>query len=670
MSTRPDARGFRSLTARVRFMRSCCVRGAVATLVAAAAAGAGACGGAQPGQGSGGSGAGGSVAAGGANGGRDGSVAGGAGGSAANGGAGGQSDARGGSGGGVDGGSGPLTECSDGVDNDGDGLVDWQRDLGCYGPSDTSEAALARGQEAGFTTFDIGPDSVVVYVSSSGDDSATGASPAEAVQTLSRAASLVRDGKNDFILLERGATFREQTLGRFKSGQDATHPLVLASYGDSTVLPRVEASTFFLNHDGQARSFVAVVGLHFVSTGRDPAGAGYAATNDGVFRYVGSGRNLLIEGCHLEYGGIVVESYGSGTYRDVEVRRNVIEKAYHADTCSPGNPNGSSTYRPSGMYASHVERLTIEGNLFDHNGWNRDVATACATIYNHNLYLNGTDVVIRDNVLSRASSIHIKLRSDATGDMVGTVIENNHFVEGEIGVSIGGNSDEPYRFGSSTIRRNVLSDIGRSQPTTRTLAWGMEILDNDVLLVEDNCFLNQRQKSVDNSYAIAVGAETNRDVTIRENLFYRVQTRSLLAEAAAGHQDIVVSGNTFADPDQDSCLIEQRGSFAGYAYRANRYFSSAAPSSWFCGAASGSLQAWQAASGESDAAALPALAFPDPDRTIETYAASLGLGATLQSYLDAARAQNRLNHDARLGAPAINDYVRAGFGQELGGRAP
>jgi hypothetical protein len=209
----------------------------------------------------------------------------------------------------------------------------------------------------------------------------------------------------------------------------------------------------------------------------------------------------------------------------------------------------------------------------------------------------------------------------------------------------------------------VLSDIGRSQPTTRTLAWGMEILDNDVLLVEDNYFLNQRQKGVTNSYAIAVGADTERDVTIQKNLFYRIQTRSLVAEAAAGHQDIVVSGNTFADPEQDSCLVEHRGSFAGYAYRGNRYFSSAAPSAWFCLGGSGSLEAWQAASGENDATQLPALAFPDPERTIETYAATLGLGSTLQSYLDAARAQTRLNHDARLGAPAINDYVRAGFGQ-------
>jgi hypothetical protein len=440
--------------------------------------------------------------------------------------------------------------------------------------------------------------------------------------------------------------------------------MVIASYGDSTELPRVEASDFFINHDGQTRSFLAIVGLHFVSTGRDPAGAGYDAKNDGVFRYVGNGSNLLIEGCHLEYGGIVLQSYGGSSekYQDVEIRRNVIEKAYHADTCSPGDPNGDSTYRPSGMYSSHVERLTIEGNLFDHNGWNQDVASACATIYNHNLYLNGNDVVIRDNVLSRASSIHIKLRSDTTGDMQGTVIENNYFVEGEIGVSIGGNSEEPFRFAASTIRRNVLSDIGRSQPTTRTLAWGVETQDNDELLIEDNYFLNQHEKGVNNSYAIQITGDTERDVTVNKNLFYRIQKRSLRASAVAGHESIVVRDNTFADPDQGSCLVEHSGAFTGYTYAGNRYFSSASPSAWFCISGTGTLDGWRAASGEADAAALSALSFPDPDRTIETYAQGLGLGSTLQSYLDVARTQTRLNYDARLAAPAINDYIRAGFG--------
>lgn len=573
------------------------------------------------------------------------------------------------SGGAQSGGSGavggdPTTpgECTDGIDNDQDGLVDYAFDPGCYGPGDRTEDALPRAEEDGFSTFDIGPDSIVVYVSEEGDDASDGSTPDQPVRTLSRAAERVRDGENDFMLLRRGDTFRDQTLGRFKSGRDATHPLVVGSYGDSLELPRIENSDFFINHDGQVRSFLAILDLHFVVSSRDPSDPAFDGAGDGVFRYVGSGSHLLIEGCHLEYGEIVVQSYDAGVYEDVEVRRNVVEKSYHADTCSPGDPNGDNTYRPSGMYSSHVERLTIEGNLFDHNGWNQDVPSACATIYNHNLYLNGTDVVIRDNLLARASSIQIKLRSDTSSDMEGTVIENNHFVEGEIGVSIGGNSEEAFRFVSSTIRRNVLSDIGRSQPTTRTLAWGLDVQDNDGLLIEDNLLLNQHQSGVGNSYAVNLGGATERDVTVRNNLFYRIQNHGLVANPAAGHEGIEVTGNTFADPDQSSCLIDHRGDVAGYTYTDNAYLTSADPEDWFClGGSDGSLAGWEMASGETGAVALSALDFPDPDRTLESYAESIGLDADLGVFLERARVQTRLSYDPALTASAINDYVRAGF---------
>jgi hypothetical protein len=440
--------------------------------------------------------------------------------------------------------------------------------------------------------------------------------------------------------------------------------MVIASYGDSKELPRIAAGDFFINHDGQVRSFVAVVGLHFVVSNRDPTDPAFDGAGDGVFRYVGSGSNLLIEGCHLEYGEIVVQSYGTGVYADVDVRRNVIQKAYHAGTCLPGNPNGDSTYRPSGMYSSHVERLTVEGNVFDHNGWNEDVPTACATIYNHNLYLNGNDLVIRDNILARASSIQIKLRSDTTGDMNGTVIENNTFVEGEIGVSIGGNSQEAYRFSSSAIRRNVMTDIGRSQPTTRTLAWGVDVQDNDGLTIESNHFLNQRQSGVDNSYALNIAGTTERSVTVQSNLFYRIQSRSLIANSVAGHESIRISDNTFADPDQGSCLIDHNGSYAGYTYQSNRYLSSAAQGSWFClDSGNSSIDVWKTTSGEADATALTSLGFADPDRNVETYSASLGLASDLASFLAKARAQTRLDWNTALTAPAVNDYIRGGFTQ-------
>ncbi|MEZ4430542.1 MAG: hypothetical protein R3A51_22935, partial [Nannocystaceae bacterium] len=453
-------------------------------------------------------------------------------------------------------------ECDDGIDNDGDGYTDWQRDFGCYGPADKTEAALPRAEEDGFTTYELPADSVVIYVRSDGDDAADGLTPETAVATLTHAADLVREGEHDFILLRRGDVWRDQGLYRFKSGKDATHPLVIGGYGDSMALPRIEVADHFIDHDGKARSYVALIGLHFVSYPGDPDDPGFTGEPEVMLRYVGGGDDLLVEGCHFEYGELVVQAIIDGTpYDNVEVRRNVVERAYHRDTCVPNDPNGNSAYRPSGLYSSHVHHLVVEGNLFDHNGWNPDAdPTACATIYNHNLYVNGTDMEIRDNLLARASSIHIKFRSDTTGDMDGLLVDNNFFVEGEIGVSLGGNSDEAYRFVNGELRGNVLTDIGRSQPTGRTLAWGLDITDNDGLTIADNLILNNRQPGVGNAYGLNITGGSGRTYQIENNLFWRLQSRAIRINGDPGHSAIVFADNDIVDPEFASRMIEFEGS--------------------------------------------------------------------------------------------------------------
>ena len=552
------------------------------------------------------------------------------------------------------GGSSGITECNDGIDNDGDGLVDWQQDLGCANASDDDETAAPRDQEGGFSTFDIGAGSQVVYVSSSeGDDNNDGSSPALAVATLARGAELVRDGENDFMLLRRGDVWRGESLGRFKSGQDATHPLVLASYGDSTTLPRIEVDGQFIDHNGKARSFVAVVGLEIVSYPKIPGDSEFDGATGGGFRYVGGGQGLLIEGCHLVYGEVVVQSYDTEHYDGVEVRRNVIEQSYHVGTCGQ-----NSTYRPSGMYSSHVNNLTIEGNVFDHNGWNEEVSEACATMYNHNMYLNADGLVVRDNIIARASSMGIKMRSDATGDAEGLIFENNLLVDGEIGIGIGGNTSEPARFSDVTIRNNVFTEIGLGNPTERNFSWMLAVDDNTSATIEGNYFLHQPWYN--NAYGIALGGGSASDITVSGNTFYALRARALRVKAEAGWSNVSVLGNTFVDPEHDSCLVDHEGGFGAVSYANNAYLSSAG-SDWFCVDGNRrSLSEWESASGESGATTWTG-SFTDPDRTVSTYAASLGLASNLEAFLEVARQQSRLTWRSDMTANAVNDYIRAGF---------
>ena len=102
------------------------------------------------------------------------------------------------------------TECNDGIDNDGDGLTDWQLDLGCTGPGDNSEGGNNNVLEDGWTVFEPATDTRIIYVSSSeGDDSWSGLAPSwdgtdGPKATVPAAIELLEDGQPDWLLFKRG----------------------------------------------------------------------------------------------------------------------------------------------------------------------------------------------------------------------------------------------------------------------------------------------------------------------------------------------------------------------------------------------------------------------------------------------------------------------------------
>ncbi len=208
-----------------------------------------------------------------------------------------------------------------------------------------------------------------------------------------------------------------------------------------------------------------------------------------------------------------MQSFRSGRYHDVTLRRNVIERAYHPETCGTG-----PKYRPSGVYSFDVEGLTLEENVLDHNGWNvEEVPGACATMYNHNLYLNAKGLIVRDNVLSRASSMGLKLASAERGGLSDALVEGNVFLEGEIGVSAGGNGQGPARFIDLRVLGNVFWGLGSTKPTNRELAWGVELTDDLRAEISGNLFA--RQTEYTNSFGVHIGGSTQEEVTVRGNTF-------------------------------------------------------------------------------------------------------------------------------------------------------
>jgi hypothetical protein len=313
------------------------------------------------------------------------------------------------------------------------------------------------------------------------------------------------------------------------------------------------------------------------------------------------------------------------------------------------------------MFAGGVDGLTIEGNVWDQNGWNPDVAEACATIYNHDLYLSGNSrLSVTDNLILRASSIGIKMSSDGEGESDDILIHNNVFAEGEIGISMGGNADTQYRFRNAVVSDNVFTDIGRDQPTTRTLTWYIELMDNDGTQVEGNLLVNQPPLS--NPYGIHLTGGTNRDVTISGNFFHGLLRRQMFVDADAAWSSLTVDSNTFVGTTDDECLISHAGGFGAFSHADNAYSSAADPGTWFCvDGTRQDLTAWTAASGETGATtADPSV--PDAGRNLDSYAAQRGIGTTLPDFAAAARQQSRHTYRPELSATSAGNYIRAGYG--------
>src|SRR5690606_7049842 len=159
------------------------------------------------------------------------------------------------------------------------------------------------------TTFDVGADSRVIYVSNDGDDAADGLSPERAVRTITHGASLLRAGQHDFLLLRRGDTWRDEQLGRFMSGRSPEAPIVIGAYGEAMERPRVEIGTWFINSNGDDIANVAIVGIQLVPFRNIPGDPSFSGDSPRALRYVGGGGGLLIEDVHIHYGEIVLSAW-------------------------------------------------------------------------------------------------------------------------------------------------------------------------------------------------------------------------------------------------------------------------------------------------------------------------------------------------------------------------
>jgi hypothetical protein len=518
---------------------------------------------------------------------------------------------------------------------------------------------------AGWTEIGKSADTKTVYVSSSeGSDSNNGLSSDHPVRSLAKAASLVRDNAPDHMLLKAGDSWTEN-LSWGKSGRNAQEPLVIGSYG-SGARPMIKAgSRTALDVAGGDVDHLAIMGIHFFAHTRDPDAPGFQrSTASYGIRFVAGTDGVLIEDVVVDQftNNILFQGYG-GAQNNVKIRRSVITDAYGLEGKSQG------------MYATDISGLLMEENVFDHNGWNSDVSGGGATALSHNLYIAADcdNVVIKGNIFADASSHGLQARAGGliqdnlflrnpihmsfglvngsqikAGGVSGTV-ENNVFMETRaIGNSYRGWAIELGNIKSATVRNNVISDDGgRGGAAAFSLGFGSNVSNSSQgvginnLVIEDN-LVHKWTQGVTLAGGLRPGGSgytSLNNLTVRDNEFQKVNWQY--------HH--IVSHWMSANASEEN-------------WSNNRYYEDTTTAEWFgIGGSKTSLDAWR--NRLEPTAQNVQVNYSAPDRDIGTYAASIGAGSSMATFLSQARRQGGDSWRTNLTARSVNSYIRAGFGK-------
>jgi hypothetical protein len=539
----------------------------------------------------------------------------------------------------------------------------------------------------GWTVLSPSTDTRLLFVSSAEGDDATGqvygpgddvigpnpfrpAGQVKPFRTIRAALEFAREGHPDWILL-RGGDVWQEGIGTPRNGRSQKEPSLIAAYGEDSRRPQLRLRGKHSGvrlHGHESFHDVAIVGLEFYASEKDPASPDFSAQSAvksaiTVYlsnKFMATGHRLLIEDCCLRFCGATFQVARDRRNRpptptkQLVFRRNLVLDNY------------SRTSHSQGTYAAGVSIL-LEENIYDHNGWliqerGNQKERGGATMFNHNTYFcDCHDVVFRDNMFLRASSAGNKWTANSgPASARNLVMDNNLYVEGEVGISIGGNTPGPLRFKDVTISNNVFFDIGRGRPTLRSLGWGIDARDWDGGTIEGNLLVQHKLDEVGNVHLLSVEASDNngacRNVRIADNVFCGAPV--FFIQNSERLEGITFLRNRLIMPWQQGPLIRAEGDLSGCTFSNNLYSSIAPVEGWFKLNGHGlSLIDWTRRAEEEGSEAKPTRTADSP-RTIETYMAHLGLEPTFEAFIGEVRRQSRGNWRPEFRVAVINDWVR------------
>ena len=533
----------------------------------------------------------------------------------------------------------------------------------------------------GWTILNSANADKILYVSSSDGNDATGAvytssdtqvfanpinpTAIQAFKTIDAAINEIsNNGEAAWILLKRGDTFFEPLT--LKNGKSSTQPIVYSSYGTSNEIPLLKTGD---DHAvdfccGKDLTHIWVIGISFYAHFRNPDDADFVSANGAHgFRIWATNTatidDILLEGCTFRfYDSNVILSASTATNGNIRMRRNVISDNY------------SVMAHSQGMFATNATHVTLEDNIFDHNGWYKQSINSDnsrvdgqANFFNHNTYFaNMHDVLFQENSFYRSSSIGTKWTANS-GEASSTNLDiiNNFYHDGEIGISIGGNTSAPAkRFKNVQVTGNVYSDIGRSQPTNRNLGWGIEINDWENGDCMNNYIIHNTNSNVTNGRAIMFTGQ-NKDVTISQNIIYNfAKGEAFRINDMSGDNINITDNKVMLASSNGEAFIESDD--VHNVFSNNQYY---IPSENFRFRISGGFideEEWVDRTNETGLI-FEDPNFPDPTRSLDRYVTEILNLQGLDEFYTELRKMNHLNWKTEYTGKEISNWIKAGFAQ-------
>jgi hypothetical protein len=519
---------------------------------------------------------------------------------------------------------------------------------------------------------------------------------------IGTALTYMRDGKADLLLLKRGDTFYRGFGSWELSGLAADQRMMIAAYGTGPK-PRIDPYEhgFWLSVGkwnakvSTPRRFFILADLSVRQSTRDPyhpdldhsIGTSSLSTN-------WPWEDLLVENIDITFASFTFQNRGFETRpqsKRIAMRRCSTSMNYPRP--SGGHVQGSFVYGITGGFLS-------EETLYQYGGHHPDAETlgygGRAGALSHNMYFSSSSqgVIWRRNIAFEPSSQNCKGRP-------GGIYDNNLLLNG-------GNNIYCGRNGGSVSYNVVL--YGRAHDNT----WGPWArvcgdvkMNNNVCAhihpdaIARDCYrvtnfsYSSRHHGWEKELQTNVNYEGPGRYVVEGNVAYNWGTRLLVIEDFTGEKDapwptepwetelvydtpweaylesLRVANNRLHSEIPGATAARFNG-FNGPAevvahilskstLENNQYYVPGTTPIRF-GASLYPFEAWSEFWPDTGSTFGP-ITFPDPERDILTYMATMNMEGTVNDFVNAClNMMDKETWDWRLTAPAVNTYIRAGFG--------